>query len=89
MVPFDRWSPSHLAQLQLADAGQGLAEQVVHGDDMNQGRIQPCLEVVPVHLGDLTPGRFQLKLPTQTEGRIQPPAREIGSHGGTAAFGPV
>ena len=69
-MPIGRRLPSHLAQLQFTDAGQGLTEQVVHGDDMNQGRIQPGLEVVSVHLGDQAPGRFQLKLPTQTEGRI-------------------
>jgi hypothetical protein len=40
---------------------------------MNQRRIQPGFEVVPVQLRDGAPGRFQVKLPGQTELRVQPP----------------
>jgi hypothetical protein len=40
---------------------------------MHQRRIQPGLKVVPVQLGDGAPGRLQVKLPGQTELRVQPP----------------
>jgi hypothetical protein len=67
------WSSCSFFGLQLNDAAQGLAQQVVHGGQMDQCRIQPGFEVVPVQLRDGAPGRFQIKLPGQTELRVQPP----------------
>jgi len=40
---------------------------------MHQRRIEPGLKVVPVQLRDGAPGRLQIKLPGQTEFRVQPP----------------
>jgi hypothetical protein len=67
------WSSCSFPGFQLYDAAQGLPEQVVHGGQMNQRRIEPSLEVVPVQLGDGSPGRLQVELPGQTELRVQPP----------------
>jgi hypothetical protein len=39
MVPICRRPVDDLAQLQLLHAAQGLAEQVLQGDRMDQGRI--------------------------------------------------
>jgi hypothetical protein len=73
MVLIGRRLIDDFPELQFLHAGHGLAEQVIHGDRVDQGRIQSRLQVMPVHPGDRPPGRFQLQLPAQTELGIQPP----------------
>jgi len=58
MAPIGWRLVDDLAQLQLLHAGQGLAEQVIRRDRVDQGRIQPRFQVMPVHPGDCPPGRF-------------------------------
>jgi hypothetical protein len=67
------WSSCGFPGFQLNDPAQGLPEQVVHGGQMHQRRIEPGFEVVPVKFRDGAPGRLQIKLPGQTELRVQPP----------------
>jgi hypothetical protein len=67
------WSSCSFPGFKLNDPAQSLPQQVVHGGHMNQRRIQPGFEVVPVQLRDGAPGRLQIKLPGQTELRVQPP----------------
>jgi hypothetical protein len=79
------WCSCSSLGFQLNDPAQGLAQQVVHGGQMNQRRIQSGLEVVPVQLGDGSPGRFQIELPGQTELRVQPPV-VFHDHSSSSAF---
>jgi hypothetical protein len=67
------WSSCSFPGFQLNDPAQGLAQQVIHGGQMHQRRIEPGFEVVPVKFRDGAPGCFQIKLPGQTELRVQPP----------------
>jgi hypothetical protein len=80
------WCSCSFLGFQLDDAAQGLAQQVVHGHHMHQRRIQPGLEVVPVQPGDGAPGRLEVKLPGQTEFRVQPP---IVIHDRSSSASPV
>jgi hypothetical protein len=67
------WSSCSFPGFKLNDPAQSLPEQVVHGGQMHQRRIEPGFEVVPVQLWNGAPSCFQIKLPGQTELRVQPP----------------
>jgi hypothetical protein len=47
-------------QLQLLHAGQRLAEQVLQGDRVDQGRIHRRLKVLAVRPGDGPPGSLKV-----------------------------
>ena len=72
-MPMSRRVSCDCFNFQLNHPRHGLTEQVVHGQCMDQRRVQPGLEFMAVELGDHPSRRFQLQLPAQTELRVKPP----------------